>query len=742
MRKSKIRNTSGITLVALVVTIVVLIILATISITVIFGKNGLVNRAREAKEKHQIEAAREKLVIKLTDLQTEAIENGKKLTLEDLIIINTTEKDMKVETTTIDKEGNEIEEKVVRYEGEEEGEKDYTKVTVDGYVFKVDDDFGVTYIDPKTDPEKGPGYNGGDADDELGDGGIILDKDKEHDPNADKLHDTVPPGWIGIYNEEDLINMKNDLSKKYILMADIPLTKPWTPLGDSKTEFTGYLNGNGHTITNMNISGTDGYLGVFARTSGTAYISNLNIKNYTLTGSGKYIGGLVGYNKGNIRGVSFTGNLNINGEATYVGGLVGFHRYDSKTTTGIERVYTGGTLNAPQGTCVGGIVGLMEGYSEKYNNLTYIKNSYSTMTTTGNEHVGGLVGEIRYSHLENTYTIGKVTGKKNTGGVVATVNNSCYAKNTYWGKGITTQKASALGMIQTMPKLAKQATYNNYDFATVWGIDENETTAYLLGMEVPEILRELMSGYVTQQGDGTEENPYGIWTEEQLYNVRNNLEAYYIVMADLDLSEYDSWTPIGTESKPFAGNFNGNGHTIENMTIKNCGNNSGLFGYMYGGEIYDLALENYHIDGSSKSSVGGVCGYVRQGSVTGIYASGEIRMSGNAGSIGGIVGGSNYNSTTSVTFIERCVSIGQINVPDGDAVGGILGSSDLGYNSSRGARVIDCYSFMNVSSKSATGGIVGYSGYMNMENCFSMGTISSKEEVYSGTVRFERSIPF
>ena len=731
------RQEKGITLIALVITIVILIILATIGIGAIFGKNGLISRVQQAKEKAQIEAAREKLVLKLTDLQADAIEQGKKLTLEDLIIINTTEKDMKVETTTTDEEGNEIEEKVVRYKGDGEGEKDYTKVTVDGYVFKVDDDFGVTYIDARNDPEKGPGYNGGDADDELGDGGITLDEDKEHDPNADKLHDTVPEGWVGIYNETDLINMKNDLSKKYILMTDIPLSKTWTPLGDSKTEFTGYLNGNGHTITNMNISGTDGYLGMFARTSGTTYLSNLNIKNYTLTGKGKYIGGLVGYNKGNIRGVSFTGILNINGEASYVGGLVGFHRYDSKTTTGIERVYTGGTLNAPQGTCVGGIVGLMEGYSETYKDKTYIKNSYSTMTTTGNEHVGGLVGEMRYSHLENTYTIGKVTGKKNTGGVVATVNSSCYAENTYWGKGITTQKTSALGMIQTMPKLAKQASYNNYDFANVWGIDENETTAYLLGMEVPSILRKLMEGYITQQGDGSEENPYEIWTEEQLYNVRNHLDAHWIVMADLDLSEYESWTPIGTDSKPFEGNFNGNGHTIENMTIKNCGNNSGLFGYMYAGEIYDLALENYQISGSSKSSaVGGLCGAMIKGSgIAGIYAEGKINMSGASDALGGVVG---YIESRDLydSYIERCCSTGSINAPRSINVGGILGTQHHPAPLSPGLRgVFDCLSFMDLTGKENVGGIVGWTWFPYDRSCLSLGSITVPARPFTGNIR-------
>ena len=49
----KIRRQNGITLIALVVTIVVLIILATVSILAVFGDNGIIARAQKAKDKHE-----------------------------------------------------------------------------------------------------------------------------------------------------------------------------------------------------------------------------------------------------------------------------------------------------------------------------------------------------------------------------------------------------------------------------------------------------------------------------------------------------------------------------------------------------------------------------------------------------------------------------------------------------------------------------------------------------------------
>ena len=49
----KIRRQNGITLIALVVTIVVLIILATVSILAVFGDNGIIARAQKAKDIHE-----------------------------------------------------------------------------------------------------------------------------------------------------------------------------------------------------------------------------------------------------------------------------------------------------------------------------------------------------------------------------------------------------------------------------------------------------------------------------------------------------------------------------------------------------------------------------------------------------------------------------------------------------------------------------------------------------------------
>ena len=61
--KNKFRKDEAITLVALVVTIVVLIILAGISIKLIAGEEGLIDKVKIASEKSEFEEEKIKLII-------------------------------------------------------------------------------------------------------------------------------------------------------------------------------------------------------------------------------------------------------------------------------------------------------------------------------------------------------------------------------------------------------------------------------------------------------------------------------------------------------------------------------------------------------------------------------------------------------------------------------------------------------------------------------------------------------
>ena len=67
-RKGNLKQSRGITLIALVVTIIILLILAGITIGTITGDNGIINKAQSAKEETEI--ANEKEVVEKAIVQT------------------------------------------------------------------------------------------------------------------------------------------------------------------------------------------------------------------------------------------------------------------------------------------------------------------------------------------------------------------------------------------------------------------------------------------------------------------------------------------------------------------------------------------------------------------------------------------------------------------------------------------------------------------------------------------------
>ena len=78
-------------------------------------------------------------------------------------------------------------------------------------------------------------------------------------------------------------------------------------------------------------------------------------------------------------------------------------------------------------------------------------------------------------------------------------------------------------------------------------------------------------------GAGTKDDPYLIFNPIQLNQVRNFLNEKYVhfkLMNDIDLTDWladnnpsQGWQPIGTESSPFMGIFDGNNHKITGLKI-------------------------------------------------------------------------------------------------------------------------------------------------------------------------------
>ena len=115
-------------------------------------------------------------------------------------------------------------------------------------------------------------------------------------------------------------------------------------------------------------------------------------------------------------------------------------------------------------------------------------------------------------------------------------------------------------------------------------------------------------------GRGIENDPYLIYNVDDFNKIGNNLSAYYKLMNDLDFN-YASIMPIGDESNPFKGSFDGNNKMLSNLKIEFANiENVGLFGCTESATIKNLCIANAKVLG--KTNVGILVGKMIGGSIT------------------------------------------------------------------------------------------------------------------------------
>jgi len=148
--------------------------------------------------------------------------------------------------------------------------------------------------------------------------------------------DTDNDGIIEIYSASGLKQIANDPDGSYKLMNDIDMQGAnWIPLA----KFNGTFDGNGKTVSNMNIPFSVAGLfatnskpinqGFFGDTGSAAVIKDLNLRNVTVAAADKaqYIGILMGTNRGLVENVTVTGTIIDDREAyeenVYIGVMAG-----------------------------------------------------------------------------------------------------------------------------------------------------------------------------------------------------------------------------------------------------------------------------------------------------------------------------------------------------------------------------------------------------------------------------------
>lgn len=195
-------------------------------------------------------------------------------------------------------------------------------------------------------------------------------------------------------------------------------------------------------------------------------------------------------------------------------------------------------------------------------------------------------------------------------------------------------------------------------------------------------------GY-TIEGDGS----YTVTTDDGLRNVAKLVneegKTDINITLDTDLTLTGEWTPIGTESQPYTGTFDGNNYTITGLTVNQTRNYVGLIGCIGSdGTVKNVKLENVNITGDGYF-VGGVAG-TNYGTIENCSVDGTLTN--YVQYLGGVVG-DNYGS------IIGCSSSGTIT-GTGPNVGGIGGQSV-------GGTIMACYSVANIKGRSSSGGVLG-----------------------------------
>lgn len=121
MRQFRIKK-EGITLIALVITIIILLILVGVTIATLGGENGLLEKTKLAKNKYEIAESKEKLELAIMDLRIDEERKGETLTKEDLPKMNNDEIDVK------------------------STDNFPVEVICQSYQFSIDENFTVTYV--------------------------------------------------------------------------------------------------------------------------------------------------------------------------------------------------------------------------------------------------------------------------------------------------------------------------------------------------------------------------------------------------------------------------------------------------------------------------------------------------------------------------------------------------------------------------------------------------------------------
>ena len=211
-------------------------------------------------------------------------------------------------------------------------------------------------------------------------------------------------------------------------------------------------------------------------------------------------------------------------------------------------------------------------------------------------------------------------------------------------------------------------------------------------------------------GIGTEQSPYYITNEKQLFDVCNSHlseNAYFKVVKDIELTT--AHQPIGLTdagNNEFVGNFDGGYHTISNLKIESC-EFAGLFSII-GAEssVSNLKLVNATLEGDFKNvgAVAGKCfGTINRVIVEDATITNSNNTTSNTGAVVGLLE-SDATKNYVASILRTAAYTNNNNVISAKGtLGGLVGTANM-------AQIHACYTMLNLRNLSptkTTGGLIG-----------------------------------
>ena len=501
-------------------------------------------------------------------------------------------------------------------------------------------------------------------------------------------------------------------SLNIVLSNDIDLAgHNWTPIGFNANEqagnekyFTGTFNGNGHTISNLNIDVKDqGGVGFFGAIY-NATIKNITFKNVSIKAVESES------NPNNTSGAEGSANYIVGG---HIGAVAG---YDAKNGNIVfENVHVNGLIKiegetrAAQGQRIAGIFGGKNSSKVTFNNVSvlgdensYIKGYCSTAGISGqtqdaaifdNVHTdidiyavtfgaGGLAGIVRQgSTFTNCSSKGNITLDASKTQLSSYTANYPYRVGGIagcWSESktgvLTLVNCSYEGNLTSIDKDGNSP--ENLDYAGYVG--RGYTLNNCAGSKVVIDGVEYVQAYDNVHGYYIVDGVYEIGTAATLKAFAakvNGGESYedknVVLVADIDLNNAE-WTPIGSinQDRGFCGNFDGNGKKIKNLMIHNAQADSdgyvyaGLFGITENNTIKNFVIENVDIN-TNGHIVAAAIAYPYYTTVENITVQGDVK----------IVGG-DYTAGV-LSYTRRCENASNLTI-NGNNGSVITGNQTVG----------------------------------------------------------------